>query len=110
MTQLVIRIPDSKSPGFPRRLRKAAEFQRRTKVEGGFTPELIDEIITFLAEYVEGDNIAEQVELMWDCSEDQFYEMLSAIGGGGKEVPPPSAQQNSVLTDGLSPEAVLTTS
>lgn len=110
MTQLIIRVPDSKSPGFPRRLRKAAEFQRRTKAEGGFTPELVDEIIAFLAEYVEGDNIQEQTDLMWDCSEDQFYEMLSAIGGGGKEVPPPLAQLNNVPTDGLSQEAELTTS
>lgn len=110
MAQLVIRVPDSKSPGFPRRLRKAAEFQRRTKLEGGFTPDLIDEIIAFLAEYVEGDNIKEQTDLMWDCSEEQFYEMLSAIGGGGREVPPALAQQSNVPTDGLSQEAVLTTS
>lgn len=90
MSKVVLHIPDRNTPGFPRRLKRAAQFQAQVKADG-FTPDLVEQVVNFLADYIEGDNHEQQVELMWDCTEDQFNEMLSALGGSGKQIPPPTS-------------------
>lgn len=87
MSQIVINIPTKETPGFARRLYKAANFQERVKSEG-FTPALIEGMIDFLSDYIEGDK--EQAKLyLWDCSESQFSELLGAVSGGSTEQIPP---------------------
>jgi len=91
MSQLVIRVPDKNTPGFPRRLQRAAAFKHQIE-DKGFTPDLVEKIVEFLSDYVEGGNKAEQIEMIWNCTEVQFDEMLSALGGGGQQVPPPKPE------------------
>jgi len=91
MSKVILNIPDRSTPGFPRRLQRAAQFQAQVK-QDGFTPELVEQIVNFLADYIEGDDHEQQVQMMWDCSEDQFNEMLSALGGSGKQIPPQKSE------------------
>lgn len=87
--QLVIKIPDKNTPGYPRRIHRALSFQKRMKEE--VSAELFEEMINFLAEYVEGDK-TQAKESLWDCTEDQFNEIITAVlGGGASEVPPPKS-------------------
>lgn len=82
-----IRVPDKSTPGFARRLHRAASFQERTKA-GEFSPKLVEEMIDFLADFVEGDK-AQAKEYLWDCSEEQFTSLLASVSGGdANEIPP----------------------
>lgn len=88
--QIVIKVPDKNTPGFARRMYRAAKFSDSMKA--GITPPLIEEMVDFLAEYIEGDK-AQAKEYLWDCSELQFNEMIAAVsGGGGEQIPPPSPE------------------
>lgn len=87
-----IRTPDKNTPGFARRLYRAAHFSEQMKT--GFTPSLIEEMIDFLAEYIEGDKAAAK-EYLWDCSETQFNEMISAVSGGSSDEIPPEKSEAS---------------
>jgi hypothetical protein len=91
MATVTIKVPDKNSPGFARRLYRAAQFQERVKSEG-FTAELITGMIDFLADYIEGDR--EQArEYLWDCTELQFNELIGAVSGGSAEqIPPPKLE------------------
>lgn len=87
MEKLIVKVPDKDSPGYLRRLYNASQFQVKIKTDG-ITPELVESIAGFLADYVEGDR-EESIKLLWDCSENQFMELMNAVSGGGvKEVPP----------------------
>jgi hypothetical protein len=92
--QLVIKVPDKNTPGFARRLHRAAMFSENMKV--GFTSKLVEEMIEFLAEYIEGDR-EQAKEYLWDCTEVQFNEMIAAVSGGsGEQVPPPSPEASAM--------------
>lgn len=87
MSKLIVNVPGKDSPGYLRRLHNASQFQVKIKTEG-FTPELVNAMVEFLADYVEGDR-EEAKSLLWDCSENQFNDLMSAVSGGGAEQVPP---------------------
>ena len=87
MTTVTITLPDKTTPGFARRLHRAALFQERVK-EGGFTADLVKDLIEFMADFIEGDRDAAR-EYLWDCSEFQFNDFLGAVNGGSTEQVPP---------------------
>lgn len=85
--QIKFNVPSKDTPGYPRRLRAAADFQKRMQ-DGGLDASLVDSMIDFLSAYIEGEKDA-----LWDCSENQFFELLSAVSGGGEAtVPPPKPE------------------
>jgi hypothetical protein len=93
--QIVIKVPDKFTPGFARRLHRAAGFQERVKV-GEFSAKLVEEMVDFLADYIEGDK-TEAKEYLWDCTEVQFQEMIGAVAGGSTEqIPPPKSEPSAM--------------
>ena len=87
--QLVFKIPGKDTPGFARRAKRALELKDLHATNP--TPKLIDELVYFLADFVKADSRAEAVELMWDATENQWGEMLDALGGVSHgEIPPES--------------------
>jgi hypothetical protein len=90
MATVTIKIPDKNTPGFARRLYRAAQFQERVKSEG-FTPDLVSGMIEFMADYIEGDK-EQAKEYLWDCTEVQFNELLGAVGGSAEQIPPPKSE------------------
>lgn len=89
--QLVFNVPSKDTPGYPRRLYTAAKF-KESMSQGGFTPELVESLVDFLSAYVEGDN---PKELLWDCTETQFTDLLKAVTGGGEATVPPQSGETS---------------
>ena len=90
MATITIKVPDKNTPGFARRLHRAAGFQERVKT-GEFTADLLEQMIEFLADYIEGDRKL-SVDYLWDCTEVQFMEMMGAVtGGSAEQIPPPQS-------------------
>jgi Mg2+ and Co2+ transporter CorA len=85
--KLVVDIPGPNAPGFLRRQKRALAIRERWVKD--FSPDVIDELAKFLAEFVsQPADEAKAIEAILDASESQILEMLEAIGGGGAEVPP----------------------
>jgi len=100
MATISIRTPDKNTPGFPRRLYRAAQLQARMK--DGFSPEIVNDMIEFLSEYIEGDK-KQAIENLWDCTESNFNDLISAVTGGSpEEIPPPKLEPTDTpLTGGI---------
>jgi hypothetical protein len=89
--QVSIKVPNKNTPGFARRLHRAAGFQERVK-QGEFSALLVEQMVEFLSDYIEGDK-AEATEYLWECTEVQFQEMIGAVSGGSTEqIPPPKSE------------------
>lgn len=86
MNKLTINVPTKESPGFLRRMYRATQFQE--SIKAGVTPEVIAQMIDFVAEYVVCDPPEKKIEALWDISENQFNEILSAVMGGGANESP----------------------
>jgi hypothetical protein len=90
--KIAIKVPDKNTPGFARRMYRAAKFGESMKA--GVTPSLIEEMVDFLSEYIEGDR-AQAKEYLWDCTELQFNQMIGAVSGGSTEqIPPPNGENS----------------
>jgi hypothetical protein len=82
--------PNKQTPGFAKRLKRALVFQQQIS-SGNATPQLVDDIIQFLADYIKDVPRDLAVELLYDASEEQFMDMLTGITGSEEaQVPPPS--------------------
>ncbi len=80
MSQLVFTPPTKETPGFLKRMRKALAFGAALKDNP--TPEAMDDMVAFLADYVtEPADRAEAIDALWDATQEQFEQMLSAITG-----------------------------
>ena len=85
MVDLVFSPPDEHAPGFLRRQKKALTFIKAFNVEDP-TPDMIDDMVEFLADYVtEPTDRDEAIDLLWDASQDQIMTLMRAIGGSDKE-------------------------
>lgn len=81
---LVFTPPGRETPGYLRRLRRGVALERALKAE--ITPELVDEMVLFLLDYVTEPVGRDEAEtLLWEANEDDFDKMLSAITGSGEE-------------------------
>lgn len=86
--EIIFKVPDKTTPGYLRRSKKALEFAQ--KLGGTATPELIDEMVDFLVDYVSSPTERDaKIEALWDATEEQFGDMLSALTGGGASTVPP---------------------
>lgn len=90
MSKIVFNVPSKDAPGFAKRQRRVLEL-KRLKLDDP-SPETIDQLVDFLAYYVEADNHEQAVGLMWEASENQWDEMLNALGGASSEIPPPKSE------------------
>jgi len=84
MTDLVFTPPDEQAPGFLRRQKKALVFVKAFSVDNP-TPEMVDEMVEFLVDYVtEPADRDEACELLWDASQAQIMELMQAVGGSSE--------------------------
>ena len=81
MTHLVFSLPDKETPGFLRRSKAAFEFQNKLKADT-IDSKVIDDIVTFLLPFIkEPVDRLEAAETLWDASQAQFEELMSALVG-----------------------------
>ncbi len=81
---LVLTVPDRKTPGFPRRLKQIMQLQRvfRSLTSEEADPAAMDTVIEGLLPYVsEPLDRDEAREALWQCSQEQFEEVLRALSG-----------------------------
>ena len=92
MQDLVFAPPSKDDPGFLRRMREAVKFSQLLKESP--TVETMDGMVEFLSQYVTEPADPEVAkEALWDATENQFLEMLKAIGGEGDVDPTQSAAE-----------------
>lgn len=88
--QLVFAIPGPDEPGYLLRQRKALAFAQ--EFEGNATPELLDKLVDFLADFVEEpEDRGEAKDALWNASETQIMELLAAVSDQGQVPPEASA-------------------
>lgn len=91
MVDLVFNPPDAQAPGFLKRQKKALQFMRAFNVDNP-TPEMIDQMVEFLLDYVsEPIERDEARDLLWDASQDQIMTLMRAVGGGESDENPTEA-------------------
>ena len=90
--KLRFEAPTADTPGFLRRTRSAMAFSEKINA-GSLSPDLVDEMVDFLAQFITEPEDKEQAkEALLDASQAQFTDMLNAVMGGGADaVPLPSA-------------------
>ena len=87
MSQIEFTLPGPDAPGFLRRQRKALEFAEEFS-RGTVSPGTVDALVEFLVEYVTAPvSRDDAIEALWDASEEQFNELLSALTGQGQVDP-----------------------
>ena len=85
--ELEFSIPTKDTPGFLRRQKKALEFSKAFS-EKQVTPEVLDELVNFLADFVIKPADKEQAkELLWDATEAQLIDLINSINGTNDNVP-----------------------
>lgn len=95
-------VPGPDAPGFLRRQRKALEFATAFG-KGDTSPEMLDRLVEFLADYVtKPEGREDAIEALWDATQAQFEMLLNAVTGVQADVPKASAAGS---RDGLKEEA-----
>lgn len=94
MTKIIFNVPPPDAPGFARRTIKLSKFAKLKdmKADDVDMASIFEELVDFLAEFVEAPSIASARELLLDASETEFFQMLDALGdavGGASEAVPP---------------------
>jgi hypothetical protein len=98
---IIFNVPSRQAPGFVRRQSRMIEMMRMRNViadlrnnpnptehELNSFSTIWEQVIQFMADYVEAPTREIAVELIRDASEEQFEQMFDALGGASKEVPP----------------------
>lgn len=91
--KIVFIIPDKSAPGFYYRQKRALEL-KKAKLEDP-SVETLDQLVDFLADYVQAETHEQAVELMQMASEQQWDELLDALGGKASTVIPPQSSETS---------------
>ena len=92
--KLVFNVPTKQAPGFVKRQSRMLKLMKMRKVFSNIGPDpspeeldevadMWDQIIDFLADYIEAPTHAEAIELLQEASEEQFDLMFAAISGKG---------------------------
>lgn len=89
LVELTFIIPDKNAPGFLSRQRKALGFSAALKQDP--TPETLDALVEFLADYVVGEKDA-SVEQLWAATQAEFEQLLELITGQADEAVDPEAE------------------
>ena len=89
--KIVFNAPAKDKSGYLKRMKKAVTFGNALS-GGQATPELLDDLVEFLADYVTEPKIrSEAIEALWDATEDQFMQLIDVVKGGTGEIDPPNA-------------------
>lgn len=95
MSEMIFNLPDAKTPGYLRRMQKASELAAASK-GGELTPEVVGMMVDFLVDFVtEPKDRKEAKEALWDATQEQIDQMLSAVMGGTAEQVPPESEGSS---------------
>jgi len=86
MSELTIKLPDAKTPGYLRRLRQAEAHQRAIKDGTADYDELVEYLLIFVIEPEDRDQAR---ELLWDASFEQYVDILRLI-----KIPPETKDEN----------------
>lgn len=80
ITTLRFKAPGRDSRGYLARMRRALEFRRQ--LIGEPTPETLDALVRFLAEYVtEPAGMEQRIEALYQATQDEFETLLGALSG-----------------------------
>lgn len=91
MPKMEFKAPSKDSPGYLRRMRKAVQFGNALS-SGSASPELLDDLVQFLADYVtEPKDRKQAIDMLWDATEQQFMQLIDVVKGGTGEIDPTNA-------------------
>jgi glutamine synthetase adenylyltransferase len=103
MVNLVLELPTRQTPGFLKRSKRALEFSQRISAKGNSDPTLFDEMIEFLLPLVKEPTDPDEARAaLWDATEEQYDDMMTALLGGKKKEDPPA--QSAPSSESTSPE------
>ncbi len=89
--KIVFQPPSKDSPGYLKRMRQAVKFGTSLK-NGDATPEILDDMVKWLASYVSEPQGEAAIDALWEMTEEQFLQLIEVIkGGSGNELPPTNA-------------------
>jgi len=77
MSELTVKLPDAKTPGYLRRLMQAEKHLKAIKEGTADYNELVDYLLIFV---IEPEDKAEARELLIDASYEQYIDLLKLIG------------------------------
>jgi len=95
VTELHFSPPSRKARGFMRRMRILVKFSEKSR-KNEISPSDMDEMVDFLAQYVSNPGLShdEKVELVWDCSQEQFDTLMELVQEGSEEEPDTDTAKN----------------
>jgi len=85
MSELTVKLPDAKTPGYLRRLMQAEKHLKAIKEGTADYNELVDYLLVFV---IEPEDKAKARELLLDASYEQYIDLLKLIGKPPNEVNP----------------------
>ena len=98
LKKVVFELPDEKKPGYLRRLRNLAEFQKAQK-NAKDEVERFEKMCAFLSGYiVEPTDPEEAKEALMDATKEQIDDLFALIGGKREIVPPSSGESLETTT------------
>ena len=96
--QVVFELPDEQTPGYLRRMKNLAEFQKAQKSTVDEV-ERFEKMCAFLSNYVkEPDDPEEAREALMDATKEQVDELFAMIAGKKTIVPPSSGESLETTT------------
>jgi len=90
--QLVFEPPSKETPGYLRRQRKAIEFMAKLQtLATDPSPDVVDDMVEFLLPWITiPEDRDEAREMLWDASEQDFWDLFNAVQGGAEKNLPPT--------------------
>lgn len=96
--QVVFELPDEHTPGYLRRMKNLAEFQKSQK-ETTDEIERFEKMCGFLSGYVKEPTDPEEAkDALMDATKEQIDELFALIGGGKAQVPPSNGESLETIT------------
>lgn len=95
--QLVFEPPGKETPGYLRRQRKAIEFMAKLQtLATDPAPDVVDDMVEFLLPWITvPEDRDEAREMLWDASEQDFWDLFNAVQGGAEKNSPPTLSTES---------------
>lgn len=78
--------PSRNSRGFLRRMSMMLKFAAASQA-GEATPEQLEEMVKFLAQYISNDiPFEDKVDIIWELSEEEFNQLMSLVQAGQERI------------------------
>lgn len=98
LKKVVFELPDERTPGYLRRMKNLAEFQKSQK-EAADEIERFEKLCSFLSGYVrEPADPEEAKDALMDATKEQIDELFALIGGRKAQVPPSNGESLETTT------------